>query len=287
MSVAWLRGTGLEKRQRQTRSRGGGRTPDIVPALGGASILSVFLKPEARKRRWPWSLVRPRPRLLAVYSFRYDAHLVPGLLENIQPFVDGWVAFDDRAGTEAFTHEPTRRKILLDRARQEGADWVLAMDPDERLEARFAERLPKLLAAPGPRAYSFFFREMYGPSTYRVDGLWGRKRQIRLFTLQGIGEYSMDLHQPWVPPGSPHKIVPVNVNLYHLKMMTRARREGRRNLYNSLDPDRRFQGIGYDYLADEEGALFSEIPPGREYHPPHVEDGGLWMAEQGGSERPS
>ena len=231
------------------------------------------------KRSWTWRLRRARPQLLAVFSFRYDAHLVPALIDNIRPFVDGWVTFDDRDGDRAFTHEPSRRKLLLDRARNEGAEWVLAMDPDERLESGFGDRLPELLSKPGPLAYSFAVREMYGPSTYRVDGVWGKKRQTRLFTLNEIGDYTIDLHSPWLPESSPHKLVLLDVNLYHLKMLTQARREARRDLYNSLDPERKHQRIGYDYLTDETGAKFKTVPPGRGYHPPHVEDGGLWMAD--------
>ena len=77
-----------------------------------------------------------------------------------------------------------------------------------------------------------------------------------------------------------YRILDSGLNLYHLKMITRARREARRDLYNRLDPDRRFQPIGYDYLADDQGAVLKPIRPGREYHPPHNDDGGLWMPEQ-------
>ena len=228
---------------------------------------------------WPWPFRRTRtPTLFVIYSFRYDAHLVPDLIANTRPVADGWVAFDDRAATGLFSHEPTRRTALLDRARAEGARWVLALDPDERIEAGFAARLPALLAAPGPRAYSFAFRELYGPQRYRVDGIWGRKRRICLFTLDGLAPYDMDLHSPWLPRGSRHEIVEIDLNIYHLKMMTRARREARRDLYNTLDPDRRFQEIGYDYLADDTGARFETIPRGRGFRPRHVEDEGLWMA---------
>lgn len=232
------------------------------------------------RRRWPWPFPATRPpTLLVVYSFRYDAHLVPGLIANTSPVTDGWIAYDDRAARDVFSNEPSRRTALLDRARAEGATWVLAMDPDERIEAGLAARLPELLAAPGPRAYSLAFRELYGAHSYRVDGVWGRKRRICLFTLDGLAPYDMDLHSPWLPQGSPHKIVDLDINIYHLKMMTRARREARRDLYNSLDPDRRFQKIGYDYLADETGATFETIPAGRGYSPRHVEDDGLWMAD--------
>jgi hypothetical protein len=64
-------------------------------------------------------------------------------------------------------------------------------------------------------------------------------------------------------------------------MLTPERRQARSRLYKLLDPENRFQPIGYDYLADDLGATFETIPPGREYLPPHEEDGGLWCADIG------
>ena len=49
------------------------------------------------------------PRVLAVFSFRYDVHLVAGLLANIRPFVQGYVAWNDRDAGVALSDEPTRR----------------------------------------------------------------------------------------------------------------------------------------------------------------------------------
>ena len=51
-----------------------------------------------------------RPLVLGVFSFRHDAHLVPGLIENIGPMVDGWVAWDDRSTDSPFGDESRRRK---------------------------------------------------------------------------------------------------------------------------------------------------------------------------------
>lgn len=77
------------------------------------------------------------------------------------------------------------------------------------------------------------------------------------------------------------------LNLYHLKMIDPARRSARRDPYSFLDPHRRDQAIGYDYLADATGVQLEPIPPDRRYHPPHLDDGGLWMYDldrQGGQD---
>lgn len=219
-----------------------------------------------------------------MFSFRYDAQLVPALIDNIRPAVDGWISWDDRQSAKSFTGDSQRRKLLIQAAYDAGAQWVLAMDPDERLERGAAEGIPRLVRAPFVRAWSFQLRELYETDAYRVDGIWGRKRQTRLFRLfdrqfpiAETGAFgTAELHEPWVSArlGRFHS----NLNLYHLKMITPERRRARSALYHALDPERRFQKVGYDYLADDSGAVLQKIPAGREYLPVHEEDAGLWMA---------
>lgn len=217
-------------------------------------------------------------RVMAIFSFRYDAELVPDLLTNLRPLVDGWIAFDDRASTELFSDEPSRRKQLLAAARQAGADWVLAVDPDERFETALADAMPALTAAEGLVAYSFALRELYTMQRYRTDGIWGKKRQARLLRLpHSWAESPPPLHSPWTGLVPEARIVDTEFNLYHLKMLTSERRKARAALYTHLDPEKKFQPIGYDYLMDDSDAQFEIIGRGREFAPPHVDDGALWM----------
>lgn len=226
-------------------------------------------------------LARPaRPRIVAVFSFRYDAHLVPDLIANIAPLVDGWIAYDDRASTDLFSNELQRRRALLQTAIEIGADWALAVDPDERFETRLAGRIGALLDPGRADSYSFALRELFRPDAYRSDGVWGRKRQARLLSLaHGLTAPEGHLHTSWAGfiPGTRHVATPYN--LYHLKMITAERRQGRAALYNHLDPGRQSQAIGYDYLADDRGIRLTRIPRRRRYAPPHAEDGGLWMPD--------
>ena len=126
---------------------------------------------------------RDRAVLLAVFSYRYDVELVPGLLENIKPVVDGWVAFDDRKADGLFTSEPQRRRVLIERARELGATWVLAIDPDERIERGAATRIRNLTSERQRIIWELNLREMFTPSAYRVDGIWGTKMQGRVFPV--------------------------------------------------------------------------------------------------------
>ncbi len=44
-------------------------------------------------------------------------------------------------------------------------------------------------------------------------------------------------------------------------------RQARIEHYRRIDPEAKFQEIGYDYLVDEEGLELSTFEPGRDYVP--------------------
>lgn len=231
-------------------------------------------------------MFRAPPTVLAVFSFRYDAHLVRDLLCNIKPIVDGWVTWDDRNSADVVSNDRELRFRLLDAAHAAGATWILRVDPDERFEDTLADRMNDLLSNNRPIVWSFNLREMYSPSSYRIDGIWGSKQQGRLFPISdqlfpaaSSGRFgTADYHSPSFPIG--YRMRSTGLNLYHLKMIAAIRRQKRRDLYTALDPEGRYQPMGYDYLADDHDAKFETVPAGRGYSPAHVDDGGLWMPEQ-------
>lgn len=222
-------------------------------------------------------------KLLAVFSFRFDAALVPALKENLWPVVDGFVSWDDRAAEGVFSSEGERRKKLIAEAQRLGADWVLGMDPDERLQNDAARRIRACMAKK-PAIWGFNIRELYEPDKYRSDGIWNRKQVQRLFPLSGTMAFDYDPLHSQFPPIYP--ILPVRqsgINIFHLKMIDPRRRLTRRDLYNKLDPNREFQTIGYDYLTDETELELTTIDPKRGYLPAHQETGELWMADLNGA----
>ena len=244
-------------------------------------MITVNVPPQKRSSLARWL----HPCIVAVFSFRYDAQLVPDLLENIRPLVDGWVSWDDRGSQEAFSTDTERRHALIEAAHAAGARWVLAVDPDERFEVGIASRVRSMVRVPAQVCWTFELRELYRPTAYRIDGIWGRKRQKRLFPVfdaqfpikERLSLASKPLHDSWLP--GVYATLNSGLNLYHLKMIEPARRVARSQLYNALDPGHVYQSIGYDYLADDTGAVLEDIPKGRHYLPPHPEDGGLWMAD--------
>lgn len=108
------------------------------------------------------------------------------------------------------------------------------------------------------------------PRQYRVDGIWGIKTRARFFRLPQTIAFELDreLHGQWYPDEirAQGRIALLDYHLYHLKTIRREDRILRRDFYRRLDPLKRFQPMGYDYLAEEgEGLLLEQIPPGREY----------------------
>ncbi|WP_136646022.1 glycosyltransferase family 2 protein [Tabrizicola sp. YIM 78059] len=223
-----------------------------------------------------------KPMVLAAFSFRHDAHLVPDLIENVRPGVHGCVMWDDRGAADTLSDETTRRQALLTEAQALGADWLLTPDPDERFERGIESWLPDLLEEGDRILWSFQLHELFSPTEIRTDGLWGRKTVLRLFP---IGAAMIDparrLHGRWAVDEDGHVCRHSGIGLFHLRMALPARRQLRRDLYAAADPERKFQAIGYDYLSDEREMVLEPIPPGRGFHPPFVEDHGLWSPPAG------
>jgi hypothetical protein len=219
------------------------------------------------------------PVLFAVFAFRHDAHLVPDLLRNIS-FVDGVVSHDDRDNPEPWFDEGNVRSRLIDDARARGAEWVLVIDPDERLERGAGEVIRSFMRAHDGRALlgGFRFRELWTPTSFRSDGIWGEKRKFALFSvIDGLEMSQAPVHTPRHPLNAEYQRAMLDLNIYHLKMLSSSARTARRDLYTALDPSRAFQPIGYDYLTDETDLALTMIPSTRRFGPRRP---GWWLRRQ-------
>lgn len=237
-----------------------------------------------------------KPRILTLLAFHNEMRYLPDYFRNVAPQVDGIVALDDGSTDESgdfvarqpgvlqliripprephVWDEPRNRRMLVEAAWEFDAGWLIALDADERLERSFRERAAAEIEraeGSGLQAYAVRYRELWGrPDTYRVDGIWGRKSQARLFKARRDHEFDpRDLHGHWAPLNSMHMgaYPQTDLIIYHLRMIRPTDRQARRSRYNQLDPENRWQSIGYDYLTDEHGLRLENLPHGREYLP--------------------
>lgn len=237
-----------------------------------------------------------RLRTVVVMQVRNEARHLPGCLAHLREHVDGIVALDDgstddtarilrcepkmlevltRPAREPHVwHENENKRLLLECAQRHGAGWVLACDADERYETLFLQHLRAIvdsLPDGSLSCLSLSCRELWNsPLTWRSDGIWGRKSRARLFRLprEIAFDESPGLHGAWYPDQVRRHGVMFSsyYQLYHLGSILQEDRVRRRDLYNRLDPARRFQPIGYDYLAEEgEGVRIETIRPDRNY----------------------
>jgi glycosyltransferase involved in cell wall biosynthesis len=292
--VAWHRGQQLHESEDQAlgwatsvsyRSPAFDESSDAVPQ----SRPSTMLMPS-----WglPGSGAR-RVRLIALLAVRNGIPHLPGFLRNVAPQVDAIVALDDGStdGTaellgahpsvvELLRVPPERpawdevgnHRALVAGALRQQADWILCVDADERLERDFRARTERVIARGalfGHSAYAVRLRELWDePGQYRADGVWGRKMMARLFRARADHEFDPSpLHGSKAPMQARRRgrFPSADLTIYHLGMLSADDRAARRQRYESADPERRWQAIGYEYLTDLEGLTLRRIPARRAF----------------------
>ncbi len=235
-------------------------------------------------------------RIYALLVFHNEMACLPDYFRNVPAQVDGIIAVDDGStdGSGDFVarqpsvielvrrppqsphvwDEPANHRLAIDTALKHNADWLIAVDADERLERRFRRRAVDAIARgdlAGIRAFGVKFRELWNsPLHYRSDGLWGEKSQARFFKARADHEVdTRPMHGHWAPLNSKTDggFPPADLIIYHLRMIRREDREKRRDRYMAIDPEQRWQPIGYEYLADETGLRLTSLPEGRDFEP--------------------
>lgn len=263
---------------------------------GGRLPEPVAPPPPGDRRPGPDPAAERTPRIYALCSFRNESRYLPGLLENLRDQVDGLIALDDGStdgsGDIVASHPLTRQlfrnpvrpdgawdeqgnqRLLIEAAWETDADWLIAVDADERLEEGFRDRALREIAradAVGYRAYWVHIRELWNQGgTWRVDGVWGRKGHLRFFRSSRDHEFdTRPIHRHWGPLNSRvnGQFPGADLIIYHLRMIREDDRRARQARYVRLDPDRQWQSIGYEYLTDEEDLQLERLPAGRGYRP--------------------
>lgn len=193
------------------------------------------------------------PKLVISFGYKYEPDwLIDDLRANIKGVCNDVFEFDSRDRDELWIPRDVFNNTLRQGAIKMGADYMLVVAPDERLEKRAADVIRRLVERDTKLSYKFNLREMYTPTAYRVDGIWGKKRRIRLHYLHG-----------------PISVERVDLNIYHLKHIEPENRRSRAEIHtltNTADNKR----LGFDYLADEHGLKLEEIPAGREFTPAYT-----------------
>lgn len=239
-----------------------------------------------------------RPRLYALLSFRDEMRFLPGWFAANAGQVDGVLAYDDGStdGSAEFVaaqpgvlelirrppddppvwNEPEIHRTLLAAAGRHHADWLVAVDADERLEAHFGERARRsipILERRGIRAAAVRLLDLWdSPTTARVDGVWGRAYRARLFAWRPDAVIDeQPLHGQWAPVNS--RVLgtypTVDLVIYHLRMIRASDRVDRRRRHEASDPRSEHQSLGYAHLTDPAGLELAALDPGREYAPLH------------------
>lgn len=268
-----------------------------LPWIYPASVAYALGLGSGARATAPLAPLPPPRRLVALLQFHNDHAYLPGYLENVSEHVDGIVVLDDGSTppiTAALRHAPKvlevlqlparsphvwnerrNQRLLIDCARRHRAEWLLALDTDERLESDFRKRAEPYLDAgdtKGVTACSLILRELWGsPNSYRADGIWGTKRRPRLFKPRDDHRQGdTELHSSWAALDAHGKrtgFVPADLIIYHLAMITPEQRQARLAKYQRLDPGRISQKRGYDYFLDETGLRLAEVAVERGYRP--------------------
>lgn len=209
-------------------------------------------------------------KLVAVYARRHEPQwLIDDMRANLA-WVDELVEVDDRGRDpgEAWGHEGTLRALQRQRAIEAGADWVLVVDPDERIEDRAARQVRALMHRFGSQqvVLRLRLRELYEPDRYRVDGRWSLHWRGRLYPVRPDSVMSdKPIHCPPCPVN--HRRVPVDINLYHLKMIEPANRPARAAAYTGAEIQHGHTRRDWRRMTTERGMVLQAIPAGRRYSP--------------------
>jgi hypothetical protein len=210
------------------------------------------------------------PRLVAVYGRRHEPQwLIDDLVKNLAQFADDVVCVDDRGRSraEAWGHEGQFRARQRDAAMAAGADWILVVDADERLEDRAGEVLRPLMDGPDVIG-RLALREMFAPHAYRIDGKWGLLRRSRLYPARpGQVMSEKPIHAPPVPIHTGLPKVDLDLNFYHLKMIEPANRRHRARAYALAEHQHGVRRRQWGALSLTAGMRLQAIPPGREFTP--------------------
>lgn len=207
-------------------------------------------------------------KLVVCLGQKYEPDWLMNQFYKNMDFADDFAVLDCRNRDELWIHEGEYRRILREMALSKGADYIMFASADERYEKNAGKIIRAVVDSGSSDLFDMRLCELFTPNQYRVDDIWGKKRRVRLWRWMPHYEFANDPIQCQSYPKNTGKpIIPLDVNIYHLKMIEPENRRMRAAVFKELDKENQYQNIGYDYLYDNYGMELEEIPEGREYLP--------------------
>ncbi|MGC9603096.1 MAG: glycosyltransferase family A protein [Minisyncoccia bacterium] len=236
-------------------------------------------------------------RTLAIIALRDEERYAPGYFDHLRRFVDGFAVVDDgsldktpliirqepklkfsfRRDVREPDHffEVDNREILMNAAKDLNAEWVLCCDTDERYETPFLEKINSVqdeadkIGKPVVGFRVLSLRESL--KTYYAVEQSRILTKFLMFRVPNEISYAdrprRALHTPWLPAGlrDQHLLWSTEYRVYHFCSLRAEDRRRRYEKFKRIDPDNKWQPIGYDHLIQEDGVRLKEIEPGREF----------------------
>lgn len=231
------------------------------------------------------------PKIYCVYGVRYEPDFLVREFRQNMSWVDELVEVNDRSRTGELWVDESKYRMMqraaLEDAGIEPGSWVIVSSPDERW-GRGAETAIRRFAAKGGRRIGVFpLREMFTPTKYRTDGMWGNKTRPRLYPyLPGQRFTQKTIQTPPTPVEGGYRYIHLDVPIYHLENIAPASRIERAIVYEALSPGsqrraarsaywrehdpsgRYIRAYGFAYLADTRGMRLMPVPSGDITPPP-------------------
>lgn len=152
------------------------------------------------------------------------------------------------------------RLTLLARAAALGCQWVVWCDDDWTFPYLTKKALLEQIRDATERGcigIQYRLREMWDSTHYRSDGMWNFKTKVAIQKnplmdemVHWRGNHLQPLHAMPLQVGD---IMEADCDVLHWGMCTEELRKDRCEKHKKLDPENKYQEIGYDYMLDYQG----------------------------------
>lgn len=194
------------------------------------------------------------PTVVATLRVKNEASNIRRCLEALKPVAKTLLVLDDHStddtaliadecGATVYASpfpdrdEGRDRQFLLERAREAGADWILAIDADEVLDPRDVANLMTAIRFSGADALHFRWLHFWDrPDQIRTDGIYSRSSPLRAYRVTAalrLASISNGVHT-W-PEGEIGRAF-ADVRLWHFGYLDRSERLRKYAFYNAVDP---------------------------------------------------